>query len=628
MMNCHQIVDEEESLVRGVVRKRAGADDSGNPEQASVVEASQPPMTLTSPKILDMHDGSSYDAPAMITPVKEAQSCCILTSSSEDEVDENQILRQQLDGDAARREEESQSARSSSSDAATQLKLAQGLRTLKRIVECDYLSKDSNEGTSNTDHNTLESLHALSDSLSPELGSAMSGLLNAVHMIRDRSKLVNQETEDLVQDLHQSQQEASVQRKRARQTEQVARKLYKQNISLKEDVARLRKERRVLVDEVKSLRNQADEMKKLDNWRVLDQHMREAMMNHERIMFSARLKKRAESESSFSDNGKSGGVTSVSSFDSIDSLQFNSGSSSEDVLSVSEGECSQPEHKKDSRTDEYPDGVVTPSTAKTDAKAVEEETSTTTCEKDQPATENQSESKQENTTVTASTPQKARLFPGFGGLALGFKALAAEAERASRGIHEKAPQEKVIRKPVSESESKKGEKELLDNKPSETDMFGPVAISEANTTYNPVQISGHFGCKPRQKTAYPETLNSPETCDTTVGSTQGSSRLGASAVTGCTSSSGEDLEKVLMPLSVTFSSRSANENEESSQLGTPSVSPAGTPPGVQVPPLQPICDPQILRSLSIPSSSSREDDYVCFSQEAGAGQVGAGLYEC
>ena len=625
-MKCHQIVDEEESLVRGVVRKRAGADfdDSGNPE------ASQPPMTSTStsPKILEMHDGSSYDAPAMITPVKESQSCCILTSSSEDEVDEIQISRQQLDGDAAR-EEESQSARLSSSDAATQLKLAQGLRTLKRIVECDYLSKDSNESTSNTDHNTLESLHALSDSLSPELGSAMSGLLNAVHMIRDRSKLATQETEDLVQDLHQSQQEASVQRKRARQTEHVARKLYKQNISLKEDVARLRKERRVLVDEVKSLRNQADEMKKLDNWRVLDQHMREAMMNHERIMFSARLKKRAESESSFSDNGKSGGVTSVSSFDSIDSLQFNSGSSSEDVLSVSEGECSQPEHKKDSRTDEYPDGVVTPSTKNTDAKAVEEETSTNnTCEKDQSVTENQSESKQENTNVAASTPQKARLFPGFGGLALGFKALAAEAERASRGIHEKTPQEKVIRKPVSESESKKGEKELLDNKPSETDMFGPVAISEANTTYNPVQISGHFGCKPRQKTAYPETLNSPETCDTTVGSTQGSSRLGASAVTGCTSSSGEDLEKVLMPLSVTFSSRSANENEESSQLGTPSVSPAGTPPGVQVPPLQPICDPQILRSLSIPSSSSREDDYVCFSQEAGADQVGAGLYEC
>lgn len=159
--------------------------------------------------------------------------------------------------------------------------LVEGMRAIKRILERTTSEQDTSPG--NTDED-FKRIHELSEQLHGVLGSDLMGLANAANMIREHTRLAAVETSDLIADVHAARAEAQESAIRAKQAKKVGRQLLNENIDLRGQVKRLTQERKALVKEVKSLRQDAEETRKFDSWRLLEQHVLGSMAIHERVM--------------------------------------------------------------------------------------------------------------------------------------------------------------------------------------------------------------------------------------------------------------------------------------------------------------------------------------------------------
>ncbi len=161
--------------------------------------------------------------------------------------------------------------------------IVSGIRAVKRILERRTYDENDHLDTLTDD---IQLVHELSEKLHGVLGSDLLALVNAADMIREHSKLAFQEASDLVIDVNQATlqaQEADIQ---ARQARKIGRALYKENLELKCQVEKLRHEKRLLVKEVKTLREEAAETRKFDSWRLLEQHVLGSMAIHEMMIKS------------------------------------------------------------------------------------------------------------------------------------------------------------------------------------------------------------------------------------------------------------------------------------------------------------------------------------------------------
>jgi hypothetical protein len=175
-----------------------------------------------------------------------------------------------------------QQARTDAEQSAQALEhLSDGIRAVKRILERCASDEDDIQESSQKD---IQHVHELSSKLYGVLGSDLMALINAADMIREHSKLAFQETSEVVTDLSKAKLQAEESANQAKQASKVGRKLFEENLELKGDIDRLRREKRLLVKEVKTLREEAAETRKFDSWRLLEQHMLGSMAIHEMVM--------------------------------------------------------------------------------------------------------------------------------------------------------------------------------------------------------------------------------------------------------------------------------------------------------------------------------------------------------
>ena len=165
--------------------------------------------------------------------------------------------------------------------------LVEGVRLVKRILERSASEESQQKGISKLDCRGTQDLkraHEISTNLHGVLGSDFLALINAADMVREHAKLAADESANLVLDTQKAQEEAVEASSRACRAEKVGGKLYRENLTLKKEIAKLRAERRALGKEVKVLREKAEETKKFDTWRLLEQHVLGSMAMHEMIL--------------------------------------------------------------------------------------------------------------------------------------------------------------------------------------------------------------------------------------------------------------------------------------------------------------------------------------------------------
>lgn len=179
--------------------------------------------------------------------------------------------------------------------------LTEGIRAVKRIIErtpCSSemqpvrIGDDSSEATEKSILSADDRfLSELSGKCGSVIGSDLLGLVNVANMVRDHAYLASEEASTLLQDFQSAQQATEKENERATKAGIIVRKLYKESVALKKDNGKLRKERRVLAGEVKSLREELETTKQFDMWRLLEQHVLTGIQVHEKILTRAPQKR-------------------------------------------------------------------------------------------------------------------------------------------------------------------------------------------------------------------------------------------------------------------------------------------------------------------------------------------------
>lgn len=180
--------------------------------------------------------------------------------------------------------------------------LSEGIRAVKRILErCASDENDTQEYCTKD----IQQVHRLASRLYGVLGSDLMALINAADMIREHSKLAFLETSEVVTDLTRAKLQAEESALQAKQARKVGRQLLEENLLLKDEIDRLRREKRLLVKEVKTLREEAAETRKFDSWRLLEQHILGSMAIHEMVLKTPTTPRL----NVFKENGSFGGET-------------------------------------------------------------------------------------------------------------------------------------------------------------------------------------------------------------------------------------------------------------------------------------------------------------------------------
>jgi hypothetical protein len=112
-------------------------------------------------------------------------------------------------------------------------------------------------------------------------GTDLLRLWDAAHHVRDFARLVSEESSVSTKDLATAQEAATKALHRAERAEIAARNLHQQNKHLQKQVHLLTTERRLLIQEVKTLRHHAATARKMDMERLLQQHIVGALLVHE-----------------------------------------------------------------------------------------------------------------------------------------------------------------------------------------------------------------------------------------------------------------------------------------------------------------------------------------------------------
>lgn len=160
----------------------------------------------------------------------------------------------------------------------------------------DDCSKNSNSSSSNTLTTRLQMETMISETClaGTVFGTDLLRLFEQAHHVRDYVRTVHEESSLSAQDVTEAQETAQKAVQRARLAESVARKLFKSNAALQRRVHKLTSEKKVLVQEVKTLREQVVTTRKIEMERLLQQHVVGALLLHEgqlKAMAAARLEK-------------------------------------------------------------------------------------------------------------------------------------------------------------------------------------------------------------------------------------------------------------------------------------------------------------------------------------------------
>jgi len=169
--------------------------------------------------------------------------------------------------------------------AAALENLVEGMQAVKRILEhpIDMETNDTNSCMSESSSDA-KLVSELSNKLVGVLGSELIGLLNAAQMAKTHAKLRLDDDTQVVQELHRTREIASKLNKRVGRAESNNLRLKKEKKLLVKEVRTLQGDRKVLVKEVKSLRKKVQLTKQFDNWRLLKEHLREATVVHESVL--------------------------------------------------------------------------------------------------------------------------------------------------------------------------------------------------------------------------------------------------------------------------------------------------------------------------------------------------------
>ncbi|CAB9500664.1 expressed unknown protein [Seminavis robusta] len=174
------------------------------------------------------------------------------------------------------------------------LQFADGVRKITRHMQSVPSQSDTEEAKEETDAATqgdnpasnvplleIESMVSSTCLQGTVFGTDLLRLWDAAQHMRDFARLVSEESSISANDILQAQAVARNALRRAKRAESVAHNLHTRNRELKRQVLKLSGERRLLVQEVKSLRQQAATARKLDMQRLLHQHVAGALLVHE-----------------------------------------------------------------------------------------------------------------------------------------------------------------------------------------------------------------------------------------------------------------------------------------------------------------------------------------------------------
>lgn len=169
--------------------------------------------------------------------------------------------------------------------AAALENLVEGIQAVKRILE-HPIDMETNDTISCMSESSSDAklVSELSNKLVGVLGSELIGLLNAAQMAKGHAKLRLDDDTQVVQELHRTREIASKLNNRVDRAESNNRRLKKEKKLLVKEVRTLQGDRKVLMKEVKSLRKKVQLTKQFDDWRLLKEHLRDATLVHESVL--------------------------------------------------------------------------------------------------------------------------------------------------------------------------------------------------------------------------------------------------------------------------------------------------------------------------------------------------------
>jgi hypothetical protein len=172
------------------------------------------------------------------------------------------------------------------------LQYAEGIRIITRHMQTvpdapsHASEEEEEEKTAAVDDHVspllrLESMVANTCLHGTVFGTDLFRLWDAAHHLRDFARLVSEESSVSAKDLAAAQEAARNALHRAERAESAARNFHRQNKHLQKQVHLLTTERRLLIQEVKTLRLHAAAARKMDMERLLQQHVAGALLVHE-----------------------------------------------------------------------------------------------------------------------------------------------------------------------------------------------------------------------------------------------------------------------------------------------------------------------------------------------------------
>lgn len=170
--------------------------------------------------------------------------------------------------------------------AETLENLVQGIRAMKRILErpIDSISESESKTNCIGEASDIALVAKLSNKLVGVIGSELIGLLNASQMAKGHAKLRIEDDKKVIEELHTSKKVAHMLGERADKAKSMNIRLRAEKKVLVKEVLVLRENCQRLVKEVKSTRKMVERTKQFDSWRHLQNHLRDATMVHESVL--------------------------------------------------------------------------------------------------------------------------------------------------------------------------------------------------------------------------------------------------------------------------------------------------------------------------------------------------------
>lgn len=115
----------------------------------------------------------------------------------------------------------------------------------------------------------------------PQVASEILALQNAARMLQEHARLASEEASTNAQDNVQLQEQVCTWKERALSAERENVRLAQENTVLQDCTHKLKKERKILVKEVRSLRQNIKEKEKKDTWQQIESYVTGALSFHE-----------------------------------------------------------------------------------------------------------------------------------------------------------------------------------------------------------------------------------------------------------------------------------------------------------------------------------------------------------